>query len=48
MIKISELFNEKELSRLAFRTAFPQKFNEWNFLGEIDDYDVALIIGTIP
>lgn len=27
--------------------AYPQKFDEWSFLGVIDDYDVELIIGTI-
>lgn len=32
---------------LRLKVAFPKKFNEWNFLGEIDDYDVDLIIGTI-
>lgn len=28
-------------------TASPRKFNEWNYLGKIDDYDIELIIGTI-
>ena len=32
---------------VRLKVAFPQKFNEWNFLGEIDQYDVELIIGTI-
>ena len=27
--------------------AFPQKFNDWNYLGEIDEDDVELIIGTV-
>ncbi|MDE6257892.1 MAG: hypothetical protein K2M53_05895 [Muribaculaceae bacterium] len=32
---------------LRLKIALPQKFNEWNFLGEIDEYDVELIKGTI-
>lgn len=32
---------------VQLKRAFPQKFNEWNFLGKISDYDVSLIIGTI-
>lgn len=32
---------------VRLKVAFPQKFNEWNYLGEIDDYDIELIIGTI-
>lgn len=32
---------------VRLKIAFPQKFNEWNYLGEIDDYDVRLIIGTV-
>lgn len=32
---------------VRLKVAFPRKFNEWNFLGEIDEYDVALIIGTV-
>ena len=32
---------------VRLKTASPQKFNEWSYLGEIDDYDVRLIIGTI-
>lgn len=32
---------------VQLKRAFPQKFNEWNFLGRIDDYDIELIIGTI-
>ena len=30
----------------SLKAAYPQKFNEWNYLGEIDTYDVELIIGT--
>lgn len=29
------------------KTAHPDKFNEWTYLGKIDEYDVELIIGTI-
>lgn len=29
------------------KIVYPDKFNEWNYLGEIDGYDVELIIGTI-
>ncbi len=32
---------------VQLKTARQHKFNEWNFLGKIDDYDVELIIGTI-
>ena len=32
---------------VRLKIAFPQKFSEWNYLGEIDDYDLKLIIGTI-
>lgn len=32
---------------VRLKVAFPQKFNEWNYLGAIDDYDVELIIGTV-
>lgn len=32
---------------VQLKKAFPGKFNEWNCLGSIDDYDVELIIGTI-
>lgn len=32
---------------VRLKTAYPNKFNEWNYLGEIDEYDVELIIGTI-
>ena len=27
--------------------AHPQKFNEWNYLGKIEEYDLELIIGTV-
>lgn len=32
---------------VRLKVAYPQKFNEWNCLGEIDKYDVNLIIGTV-
>ena len=32
---------------VRLKTAYPQKFNEWNYLGEIDKYDIELIIGTV-
>ena len=32
---------------VRLKIAHPQKFNEWNYLGEVDEYDVELIIGTI-
>lgn len=32
---------------VQLKRAFPNKFNEWNYLGEIDECDVELIIGTI-
>ncbi len=32
---------------VRLKVAFPQKFNEWKYLGEIDEYDVGLIIGTV-
>lgn len=32
---------------LQLKIAYPKKFNEWNYLGELDEYDINLIIGTI-
>lgn len=32
---------------VQLKRAFPQKFNEWRYLGKIDDDDLELIIGTI-
>lgn len=32
---------------VQLKVAYPHKFNEWNYLGEIDGYDVELIIGTV-
>lgn len=32
---------------VQLKRAYPHKFNEWNYLGKIDEYDVELIIGTI-
>lgn len=32
---------------LKLKIAFPQKFNEWTYLGAFDNDDVSLIIGTI-
>ncbi len=32
---------------VQLKVANPQKFNEWIYLGKMDDYDVELIIGTI-
>ncbi len=32
---------------LRLKVAFPQKFDEWNYLGEIDAEDLGLIIGTL-
>lgn len=32
---------------VRLKIADPRKFNEWNYLGEIDEYDVTLIMGTI-
>ena len=32
---------------VRLKIAFPQKFNEWNYLGKIDEYDIELIIGTV-
>lgn len=32
---------------VRLKTAFPDKFDEWNYLGEIEEYDVELIKGTI-
>lgn len=32
---------------VRLKTANPAKFNEWNYLGEIDGYDVEFIIGTV-
>lgn len=32
---------------VQLKITHPNKFDEWNYLGEIDEYDVQLIIGTI-
>lgn len=32
---------------VRLKIAFPQKFKGWNYLGEIDEYDLELIIGTV-
>ncbi|MFG6386447.1 MAG: hypothetical protein K1V80_08265 [Muribaculaceae bacterium] len=32
---------------IQLKRAYPHKFNEWSYLGEMDAYDVELIIGTI-
>lgn len=32
---------------VRIKVAYPQKFNEWNYLGKIDAYDIDLIIGTV-
>lgn len=32
---------------VRLKIAYPQKFQEWNYLGEIDKYDIELIIGTV-
>ncbi len=32
---------------VQLKSADPQKFNEWKFLGRINEYDIELIIGTI-
>ena len=32
---------------VQLKRVYPNKFNEWNYLGEIDDYDIELIIGTV-
>ena len=32
---------------VQLKRVYPDKFNEWTYLGTIDEYDVALIIGTV-
>lgn len=32
---------------VQLKRVYPHKFNEWNYLGKIDNYDVELIIGTV-
>ena len=32
---------------VQLKRVYPNKFNEWHYLGEIDDYDIELIIGTV-
>jgi hypothetical protein len=32
---------------IQLKRAYPQKFREWRYVGEIDKYDIELIIGTI-
>lgn len=32
---------------VRLKVAYPQKFNEWNYLGEIEEYDLELIVGAI-
>ena len=32
---------------VRLKVAFPQKFDEWTYLGKLDEYDTDLIIGTV-
>ena len=32
---------------VRLKVAYSQKFNEWNYLGQIEEYDIDLIIGTV-
>ena len=32
---------------LQLKIAYPKKFNEWNYLGELDEYDINLILSLI-
>ena len=32
---------------LRLKTANPNKFSKWKYLGDMDEYDLSLIIGTI-
>lgn len=32
---------------LRLKVAWPDKFNDWHYLGRVDDYDLQLICGTI-
>lgn len=45
--KYSFLRYDSFVDCLQLKTAYPNKFNEWRFLGKIDEFDVGLIIGTI-
>lgn len=45
--KYSFLRYDSFVDCVRLKIAHPQKFNEWNYLGEIDEYDIGLIIGTV-
>lgn len=45
--KYSFLRYDSFVDCLRLKIAVPQKFNEWEYLGKIDPYDVELIIGTV-
>ncbi len=32
---------------VSLKSAFPERFSQWQYLGKIDEYDVELIVGTI-
>lgn len=32
---------------VQLKRAFPEKFDQWEYMGVVDDYDIELIIGTI-
>ncbi len=32
---------------VSLKTAYPEKFGQWQFLGKIDEYDVELIIAAV-
>ena len=45
--KYSFLRYDSFIDCVRLKIASLNKFNEWNYLGEIDEYDLELIIGTI-
>ncbi len=45
--KYSFLSYDSFVDCVRLKVAYPQKFNEWNYMGRIDEYDVELITGTV-
>ncbi len=45
--KYNFLKHDSFVDCVQLKRADPRKFNEWNYLGELDEYDIELIKGTI-
>lgn len=45
--KYSFLRYDSFVDCVQLKRAYPHKFNEWDYMGEMDEYDVGLITATI-